>query len=482
MPLEIPHRLSPRLVRGALLVLGVLALASLYHRSCFIDDAWLGERAFWLAREGVVRSELFRGQAGYGERMFVFHKLFALCGAAFVCLFGWSLYVLKSVSLLFFLVFLGLLWRYGRRFASGEVASLTALLLLAHGLVGLHLFLYRPEIMLMTLGFGAFLLMRDFLESGRRLPLLGSAVLAGLCVLTHLNGVVFVSAGTVLLLTRRRPGAAALFAVVSAAVGALYLADALVAGQLPTLVHQLRGDPVLAERFADVPSRLSGALSEHQRYFHSRPEIFFSALVLAVVVLTARATRLWRSPLVPWTLGLLVPLPLVAPDTQAYYLIPALPYLALITARGLVEGLPRLGRAARVVVLVLLGLHLTNGAVRLGRIVATNRDTASRNAALAARIGHPGTTVLATLPFIFNEIETYRILGLTYYWIQTGFGRHPIPPEVLFADARHRGARFVIFSREDLDFSGWPAGTLRASGPGYRLLYRDDDHILLELV
>ena len=42
-------------------VLGTMALAGLYHRSCYIDDAWLGERAYWLAREGVARSELFVG-------------------------------------------------------------------------------------------------------------------------------------------------------------------------------------------------------------------------------------------------------------------------------------------------------------------------------------------------------------------------------------------------------------------------------------
>jgi hypothetical protein len=152
-----------------------------------------------------------------------------------------------------------------------------------------------------------------------------------------------------------------------------------------------------------------------------------------------------------------------------------------MTAEGLVEGLPRLGRPARVVVLGLLGLHVVNGAVHLGRIIATNEDTASRNAALASRIGHPGATVLAALPFVFNEIETYRIHGLTYYWIQTGFGRDPMSPEDLFTDARRRGVRFVIFSREDLKFSGWPEGTLRASGPGYRLLSRDDAHTILEL-
>ena len=115
--------MSPRLVWAGLLVLAALAVASLYRRFCFIDDAWLGERAWWLAKEGAARSELFRGEVGYGDRMFVDHKLFTLCGAAFIRLFGWSLYVLKSVSLVFFVLFLGLLWRYCRRFAeAGDVA------------------------------------------------------------------------------------------------------------------------------------------------------------------------------------------------------------------------------------------------------------------------------------------------------------------------------------------------------------------------
>jgi hypothetical protein len=481
MSAESSTRLPRRLVGVGLLVLAALTLASLYHRSCFVDDAWLGERAYWLARNGVVRSELFRGQLDYGERMFVFHKLFALCGAATVRLFGWSLYVLKSVSLTWFLVSLFLLWRYCRRFAAPGVLPLTVLLLLGHGLLGLHLFVYRPEVMLMALGFGSFLLLRRFLEGGGRWDLLGGATLAGLGVLTHLNGVVFVVAGTGLLLVRRRPWPAAFFVLVSSAVAALYLSDAAVAGELPTLFHQLHGDPILAERFGDVGARVATALHEHQRYFHSRPEIVFSLLVLVTLILTARATRLWSDPLLPFVVGLLGSLAFVAPDAQAYYAIPALPYLALMTAHGIAVGLPHRARPARLVVALLLILHCLSGVFDLGRIIATNRDTASRNRALAARIGHPGTTVLATLPFVFNEIETYRIRGFTYYWIQNGFGRHPIPPGALFADALAHGARFAVLSREDLEFSGWPGATLPPSGPHYRQIYRDDSHLILQL-
>lgn len=474
--------LSPRLVGAGLALLVGLALASLYHRSCYIDDAWLGERAFWLAREGVVRSELFRGQLDYGERIFVFHKLFALAGATFVRLFGWSLYVLKSVSLVSFLGFLAVLWGYCRRFESTQVFLLTTLVLLAHGLLGFHVFVYRPEVMLMALGFGSFFLLRCFLDGprGGRVALGGSAVLAGLCVLTHLDGLMFIAAGALLLLVHRRPVPAVAFAVPASLIGALYFADAALAGGIPTLWRQLLTDPMLVQRFPDAGSRLGGLLTEHQRYFHSRSEIAFSVLVLVVLAATARVATLRTSPLVPFTIALAGSLAVLAPDKQAYYAIPLFPYLALMVAHGLVKGLPSLDPARRGIVVTLLWVYAANGAAHFGEIIATRGDTATRNRALASHIA-PGATVVATLCFVFDEIEDRTVLGLEYYWVRAAYGRDPTPPDALFADARRRGARYAILGREDLKFSGWPGATVRPSGPHHRLLYEDDDHLILEL-
>jgi hypothetical protein len=472
--------LFPRLVGVGLLAVAGLTLASLVHRSVYIDDAWLGERAWWLAREGVVRSELFGDVLDYGERMFVFHKLFALSGAVFIGLFGWSLYTLKAVSLVSFAGFLALLWPYCRRFEARGVFAVTTLILLAHGLVARHVFIYRPEIMLMAIGFGSFALLRSFLEDGRRGALLGGAVLAGLCVLTHLNGLTFIAAGVFLLLVRRGPRPAVMFGLVASAVGALYLADAALVGKVPTLWRQLLTDPMLVQRFPDAGSRLTGLLSEHQRYFHSRAEIAFSVLVVVVLAVTGRATELRKSPLVPFALALAGSLAVLAPDKQAYYAIPILPYLALLTAEGLVLGMPRVGRASRGVALTVFWVYVANGAVHLGRIIANNEDAATRNHALASHID-PGATVVATLPFIFDEIENRTVLGLESYWVKSAYGRHPIPPDELFADARRRGARYIIMSREDLKFSGWPKGSPAASGPHHHRLYEDAGYVILEL-
>jgi hypothetical protein len=275
--------------------------------------------------------------------------------------------------------------------------------------------------------------------------------------------------------------AAAAFAIASSGVAALYLSDAWLAGQLPAMLEQFRGDPQLDERLSGFGARLTSLLTEHRRYFHSLPEIAFSILVLVVGGLTFRETGLRSSPLVPYVLGLMVPLAVLTPEKQTYYALPVLPYLALIVGRGLVTGLPRLGRGRRSAVVIVVCLFWLNGVVGLSRIIATNTDTPRQNAALATRIGPPGTTVLATLPFIFNEIENYRIRGLTYYWVRNRFGRDPIPPGALFEDAKSQGIEYVVMSREDLKFSGWSDSALASSGSNYRRIYEDETHLILEL-
>jgi hypothetical protein len=305
-------------------------------------------------------------------------------------------------------------------------------------------------------------------------------VLTGLCVLTHLNGLMFVAAGTLLLLVRRRPGPAVVFAAVASAVSALYFADAALAGQLPTAGRQLLTDPMLVERFPDAGSRLIALLSEPQRYLHSRAEIVLTVLVLAVVIATARLTNLRRNPLVPFLLTLAATLAVLAPERQAHYAIPLLPYLAFVVAGGLVHGLPRLGGAGRAVLVTLFWLHAASGAAYYARIIATNEDTATRNRALASHI-EPGATVVATLPFVFDEIETRTIWGLESYWVSGRYGRDPLPPDALLADARRRGARYVIMSRQDLAFSGWPEGAPGPSGPHHRTIHEDADHLIVEL-
>ena len=70
---------------------------------------------------------------------------------------------------------------------------------------------------------------------------------------------------------------------------------------------------------------------------------------------------------------------------------------------------------------------------------------------------------------------------MTHYWIQNRFGREPIPLEALFADARRRGARYIVFSAEDRRFSGLPQSAFDDIAERYHRIHADDTHTIFDL-
>ena len=77
------HKKILFLLNALLVFIGISFLVSLYHRVISIDDAWIGEWAYWFAKLGYVKSDLFRGCQGYGHQLVVYHKLLTLHGSAY---------------------------------------------------------------------------------------------------------------------------------------------------------------------------------------------------------------------------------------------------------------------------------------------------------------------------------------------------------------------------------------------------------------
>ena len=147
---------SKKLQIPILFLLIVLFLYSLYQRIPDIDDAWIGEYAYWLAEDGYVHSELMRGVNKQEVDFVVHHKLFNLNGALFIKLFDFSLYSLKAVSLVYFIVFIIMFYFYThkwRRLLSKSDFFLALIILFSFPWTFKYAFLYRPEIMMMTFGF-----------------------------------------------------------------------------------------------------------------------------------------------------------------------------------------------------------------------------------------------------------------------------------------------------------------------------------------
>ena len=507
-----------------------LLLASTYHRLIHTDDAWIGEQVWWMARWGYVRSELFRGYLHAEVYQEVYHKLFVWQAALVVRLLGWSVYILKGISLAYLALFCWLAGRYLRQLPvpnPGRAAGLFFALLLTSALVAEFSFVFRPELMLLTLGFGSWLALRRALPgagllvdavrptgagttqpagttqlAGTTQPAgtarlagtvmarpavaglgaaAGAGLLAGLALLTHLNGLIFVLAGGALLLWRRRWLAALAFGGAAALAGAAYFAD--VARHHSWALYWQQLHPAVAENSPRLGERLLYLLAEHQRFFHSPKEIVLSLLLLlAAYVLYRQRARLGPEPrhLATYTGLLVLALDLIAQGKTSKYLLLYLPQLLLLVVLAFeyLAALPRL----RPVALGLLGLYVVVNLTYTSILLSEQRAQQHENRQLAERLRpHWGQHVVAPVNFIFPAIAHFQLQGATYYFMLASEREQHRQPFDFFATVAQQHFPLLILDPEALHELHLPTPTAPGQrfGP-YRFTFADHEHYVYE--
>lgn len=396
---------------------------SLWQRSPDVDDAWIGEHAYWMAEKGYVKSELMHGITMQDTRHIVHHKFFTLNGALFISILGFSLYSIKSVSLVWLFVFLLIFIGYVRRKMGNDAAWFVLLLTIANAFIFQYSFVYRPEIVVMTLGFLSYLFLeRYFTEEGGYKYLAISGLFAGLAAATHLNGLIFMAAGAVLLLMRKRFKASAIFSLLTLPAFAVYFYDFTSQYGLSFWLYQINDSPAL-HKTSILPSSLAflGKLfNEHLRFFHSPKEISLSLLFLFMLMVNFKKLKT-EGNLLKYLMLLIIFLSLVAVHTTSKYMLLYLPYILLIIIRTLTyfyqyrqSSLPlKWGltvKKAFQISLVLLGLFLiTNMVWNTG--IALKKFDPTRNRQLSEKYMGSQTgnlNILAPMTFIFNEIGHFK--------------------------------------------------------------------------
>ena len=449
-----PHRFVSRLSwlatylrwSGPLLLLVALLLAlSCYQRPIHLDEAWIGEQAYWAAHEGAVRSELFRGFQHAELRQLVYHKLFVWQGAGAIWLGGWSVTGLRLLSLSYALLAAGLCWQ-----ALGHLPlrypvhsrALGVALLLANGLVVEFSFRFRPEVMVMTLGLASWLCLQQAAAASRRRLwyVAGAGLLAGLASLTHLNGLIFGAAGGILLLWRRQWGGAALFGLLAAGCGVAYFWEVARLGAWEEFWQQLRpavqqpgghGGWLYAQRL----------LQEHRRLFHSgRAASLTVGALLAAGVLYRHRRQLAGgvvAELALYTAVLVAGLSLLSQNDNSFYLLLYAPLLVLLITLALDHLAGRPGAvAAGAFVAAYLLVNLGSTVQLIGWRHSEVRDHQRLARHLAA---YRGARVVAPLRFVFHEIEHFQVQGTFCYHLLAG--AQPAAP-ALGAAFFDRAARF----------------------------------------
>jgi len=98
------HRSIQLIIFALFIVAAVSFLFGLYYRTIHVDEPILAEQVQSYQKLGFVKAELFDGMGKDWElRQYHFHKFFILLAATFSDIFGFNIWVLRLVPLLFFI-------------------------------------------------------------------------------------------------------------------------------------------------------------------------------------------------------------------------------------------------------------------------------------------------------------------------------------------------------------------------------------------
>ena len=442
-----PHG-RPNLLPVLLLLIPLLLLAlSIPGAPMHIDEAWIGEQTWFLARDGYVHSNLFEGLAGSEGLLVVYHRLFVFAGSMAVEMFGWGLGSLRIVPLLSGLALLAAMAYYMRRRVGASpaitVAALAILLLIP--IIFYHFKIYRPEMTMAFLGFASYMLLERFERGGKWWHAAGSAALAGLAALAHLYGLIFIVAGIAMLIRMRRIGWAALFALAAAIPFIPYLLD--IASHYDLFQAQISNGIAAKKTSFTWITPFTNLLEEHKRLFR-RAEIIPISILFILALFIDWKHRVRENRLFYEYTILLVILTgaLVSDKLVTRYAIPLLPFFSIAVASalgGILRG-NEICRPLRIGFLALLAVFAGYGIYhQIGEAFGEKQDVAALNATIAARIP-AGERCLAPMNMVFDEAGNYTLVGL-YLARKEHNDRLILGDAIRFAE-EHR-LRYIIMNR-----------------------------------
>lgn len=327
-------------IKFLLLATLLLFLYSMVNRPPDDDDAWFGEHAYSLAKLGFVKSELMNGITHMNERFLCHHKLLTLQGAFLINIFGFSVYTFKFISIIYLVIFVFLFYFYTYKKIFTPLEFWLALLLFfSNNLIFNWSFTFRPEIAVMTLGFISYMFIDRILNDNKRSYLFAAmaGLFAGLCVATHLNGLIFPVAGALLLLWNRKYFQSIIFGFSTLPTILIYFYDFTSKFNLKFWFYQLNNTPS-HDRISDLPfgvSYIMNLLNEQMRYFHSPIEISFFVLFIIVFAIAFKHLKKIRLNLMRYLFIMVFFIAVFSLHKTSKYIIPYFPYIIILTVLSL---------------------------------------------------------------------------------------------------------------------------------------------------
>ncbi|MCF0055820.1 hypothetical protein [Dyadobacter sp. CY356] len=439
--------ISKKQLSALLIFFVALTTLSYYHRYASGDDAWFAEQSYWLHKEGVIRSEFFRGLLGWEKQLLVSHKLFLIFGAGMIHLFGYELPVLQYVSIIFFAILVGEIIFYIRR-EEKTINSwyLPAILILVFSnriLVKMS-FENRPEIMLAALGFGSFLFISK--NKPHHLQSLAAGMLAGMAVLTHLNGVIYFIAGAGMLFYLKQYKNALTFSIAGGLISLLYFVDIIQAADgFKTWHYQFIHDPA-TQNAMGLASKLMVMVTYPVLFFHSPEQVALSLLLTFLLWNQRLFLKQLPVPLRIYSIILLLVFWLITKKNSGVYLTLFLPFMLVLTYE-----LYKIKPFKTIALKVILGVYFIIGIYGTIQIIYKNLTLeylpVSYQRLQKDIPDHQRGFV--PLTFFFNEMDNYpHLLSHENFKIQSIMAKSEASPYNMARWAQANKAEFILMDYE----------------------------------
>ncbi|MDH5474106.1 MAG: glycosyltransferase family 39 protein [Cyclobacteriaceae bacterium] len=409
---------SRNILRGLIvanLILITFYLATVNHRYINIDEAVIGEQAYWLQEIGFVKSNLLSGlDLKWENRVYHYHKLLVVTGAVVTKLFGFSLNSLRLIVSLFSFLFFLVLWKFiviEKEVEDGKKTFLIILFLfLANTLFFSFSYLFRPEVMVMTLGFISYYFLSKYIKNNNKKELIYSGIFSGLAALTHLNGLIFIIAGFLLLVLNKYYIQSFVFGIIGSFILIFYFFDLLTPELFQGFLFQFTNDPNLDKSDFSVFAPFVKILSEHLRFFHGAEESVFSLFFIVVLILNLRFLISNYKNLLIYTLLTIVLLASIAHGSTSKYALLYFPYMFIIIGIG-VSRIDELSRFSRWVVLLFMmnyaGFHLYS---IISNKINNDIDYDKRNALINELTDNSAVPIIADESYVFNELDNGKTI------------------------------------------------------------------------